>query len=131
MQPTASVQDSAKAKNYFEQKLAFTIGPMELQHMLGSGKCTVVDVRDADDYQKGHIPGAINLPRGSWDNTHALSRDKINVVYYYTQQCHLAANACAAFAAKWFPVMELEGGFETWKEAELEIEQGPQMKAAA
>ncbi len=28
------------------------------------------------------------------------------------------------FAAKWFPVMELEGGFEAWKEHKLEIEQG-------
>jgi rhodanese-related sulfurtransferase len=45
------------------------------------------------------------------------------VVYCYTQQCHLAANACAQFAAKGFPVMELEGGFANWKEHQLDIEE--------
>ncbi|HEV2327155.1 MAG TPA: hypothetical protein VGY56_00015 [Verrucomicrobiae bacterium] len=46
------------------------------------------------------------------------------MVYCYTQQCHLAAHACATFAPKWFPVMELEGGFEVWKEDEMDIETG-------
>ena len=39
-----------------------------------------------------------------------------------TQVCHLAANACVAFASQGFPVMELEGGFTAWKEHDLEIE---------
>ena len=70
--------------------------------------------------------------QGNWDNgARVLSRDKTNVVYCYSQQCHLAAQACVAFASKGFPVMELEGGFGTWKENELRIEQGRQMRAAA
>ena len=132
---SASIQDGGKAKEYFENKVAFTTGPIELSHMLKSGNINVVDVREAEDYEKGHIPGAINLPHGTWDNPHGLIRDKINVVYCYTQQCHLAAHACATFAAKWFPVMELEGGFEVWKEHEMDIETGaareePMRKAA-
>lgn len=122
---TASIQDGQKAKEYFENKVAFTTGPVELSRMIQSGNVKVVDVREAEDYAKGHIPGAISLPKGSWDNPQGLSRDKINVVYCYTQQCHLGANACATLAAKWFPVMELEGGFEVWKEHEMDIEMGP------
>jgi hypothetical protein len=34
----------------------------------------------------------------------------------------LAANAALEFASRGFPVMELEGGFEAWKENELEVE---------
>jgi len=52
-----------------------------------------------------------------------LSREKTNVVYCYTQQCHLGANACLQFAGAVYPVMELEGGFETWKEGDLDIEE--------
>jgi rhodanese-related sulfurtransferase len=26
----------------------------------------VIDVREADDYRKGHVPGAINLPHDKW-----------------------------------------------------------------
>jgi rhodanese-related sulfurtransferase len=84
-----------------------------------------VDVRDAEDYTKGHIPGAINLPKDRWQNPQGLQKDKTNVVYCYTQQCHLAANACVKFASLGFPVMELEGGFGTWKEYELDVEEEP------
>jgi rhodanese-related sulfurtransferase len=92
--------------------------------MLESHSVNVVDVRAAEDFEKGHVPGAINLPQGTWENPQGLAREKTNVVYCYSQQCHLAAHACAAFAAKWFAVMEMEGGFEAWKEHKLEIEQG-------
>lgn len=126
MQQTMSrIHDPAKAKAYFENKLAFTTGPVEVDRWLRSDHNTinVVDVREAEDYAKGHIPGAINLPREKWDSLEGLQKDKTNVVYCYTQQCHLAANACVHFAARGFPVMELDGGFEVWKEHELDIEQ--------
>jgi len=114
-----------KAKAYFEQKLAFTTGPVELSKWIKSREdnLVVVDVREAEDYAKGHIPGAINIPRDKWQNPQGLARDKTNVVYCYTQQCHLAANACLQFSTAGYPVMELEGGFENWRENELEIEE--------
>jgi rhodanese-related sulfurtransferase len=132
MQTITPIQDAQKARAYFENKVAFTTGPIELSRQLESRTFNVVDVRQAEDYEKGHIPGAVNLPKDSWENAaRSLSRDKTNVVYCYSQQCHLAANACVAFASKGYPVMELEGGFETWKENELRVEQGRQMKVAA
>jgi rhodanese-related sulfurtransferase len=96
------IHDPAKAKAYFEDKLAFTTGPVELDRWIKSGEdnLVVVDVRAAQDFAKGHIPGAINLPKDKWDSLQGLNRDKTNVVYCYTQQCHLAANACLHFASK-------------------------------
>ena len=133
MQTKTAVQDPQKARAYFENKVAFTTGPMELSQILESGDVTIVDVREAEDYAKGHIPGAINLPHDAWGNPQGLSKDKTNVVYCYSQQCHLAAQACAAFATQGYPVMEMEGGFNTWEEHDLDIEQGrePQMRKAA
>jgi len=126
MQTTMNqVHDPARARAYFENKLAFTTGPVELDRWIKSGEnnLIVVDVRAAEDFAKGHIPGAINIPREKWDNPQGLSKDKTNVVYCYTQQCHLAANACVHFASGGYPVMELEGGFEVWKEHDLDIEE--------
>ena len=132
MQTTTTIQDSKRARAYFENKVAFTTGPIELSRQLDNHNFNIVDVREAEDYEKGHIPGAVNLPKAGWENAaRSLSRDKTNVVYCYTQQCHLAANACVAFASKEFPVTELEGGFETWQENKLRVEQGRQMKASA
>ena len=117
------MNDPAKAKEYFEAKMAFTTGPVELERRIKQGEnINVVDVRAAEDYVKGHIPGAINLPKNKWDSLAGLHKDEINVLYCYSQVCHLAATAAVEFASKGYPVMELEGGFRTWKEHKLEIE---------
>jgi rhodanese-related sulfurtransferase len=119
------IHPPAAARRYFEDKLAFTTGPVELERWLKTGEdnLVVVDVRATEDFAKGHIPGAISLPREQWDNPQGLSKNKTNVVYCYTQQCHLAANACVRFAAMDYPVMELEGGFQGWKYSQFDIEE--------
>ena len=123
MKTELAIHDPAKAKQYFEDKLAFTLGPVELDHMIKEGtNINIVDVRAAEDYAKGHIPGAINLPKEKWDTLEGLEKEKVNVLYCYTMVCHLAAGAAAHFAGRGFPVMELEGGFETWKEYDLDVE---------
>jgi len=125
MQTINRIHAPEKARAYFEDKLAFTTGPVELERWIKSGEnnLVIVDVREAEDFNKGHIPGAINIPKEEWGNPHGLSHDKTNVVYCYAQQCHLAANACVQFAGKGYPVMELEGGFAVWKEHDLDVEE--------
>ncbi len=128
MQTTTNrIHDPEKARAYFEDKLAFTTGPVELDRMIKSGdnNIVVVDVRAAEDFAKGHIPGSINLPEGSWDNPTGLSKEKVNILYCYTQTCHLAANAAVVFARKGYPVMEMDGGFDAWEANELDIEREP------
>jgi rhodanese-related sulfurtransferase len=115
--------DPAKARQFFADKIAFTTGPVELSHCLkDGGSVAVVDVRFPDDYAKGHIPGAINLPKDKWQTGQGLRKDAVNVLYCYTEQCHLAAFAAVEFAAKGYSVMEMQGGFEAWKASDLEIE---------
>jgi len=117
------ITDPAKAKEYFEAKMAFTTGPVELERMMKQGEnINIVDVRAAEDYAEGHIPGAVNLPKDKWHALTGLRKDKINVVYCYSQVCHLAATAAVEFASKGYPVMELEGGWRTWKDGEFDIE---------
>ena len=117
------ITDPAKAKAYFEAKMAFTTGPVELERMMQQGEAiNVVDVRAAEDYAEGRIPGAINLPKDQWRTLKGLRQDKINVLYCYSHVCHLAAAAAVEFAGKGYPVMELEGGFRVWQEGEFDIE---------
>ena len=128
MQATLTqIPDAAKARAYFEDKVAFSTGPIELDRMIRSGEnnFVAVDVREAEDYAKGHVPGAINLPKERWETLEGLQKNKANIVYCYTQTCHLAANACRLFAGKGYPVMEVEGGFKAWKDYDLDIEREP------
>jgi rhodanese-related sulfurtransferase len=115
--------DPVKAKEYFEDKITFTTGPIELDRMLREEEeLAVIDVRAAEDYAEGHIPGAINLPKEKWETFEGLEKDKTNVLYCYSQVCHLAATAAVEFASNGYPVMEMDGGFKAWREYELEIE---------
>jgi rhodanese-related sulfurtransferase len=120
----SKLNDPAKASEYFRAKMEFTTGPMELSHMLEqrNRNINIVDVRASDDYAKGHIPGAISLPSDKWMTFQGLQKDKLNILYCYTQQCHLAATAAVEFAAHGYPVMELEGGFEEWKAHDLPMD---------
>ena len=112
-----------KAKKFFEAKMDFTTGPMELDQMITAGEnINIIDVRAAEDYAQGHIPGAVNIPKDKWTALQNLSTDKVNIVYCYSEVCHLAATAAKEFAEHGFSVMELEGGFGEWKRCELKIE---------
>lgn len=112
-----------KAVEFFEQKVDFTLGPVELNTMIESDEpITIVDVRRPEDYEKGHIPGAVNLPKERWDTLEGLSHQHTNIVYCYSQQCHLAAKACLEFARHDLHVMELEGGMNEWQKYGMPVE---------
>lgn len=123
MATAVQLVDPAKAKAYFEAKTAFTTGPVELERMIRQGEnIQIVDVRAAEDYAEGHIPGAVSLSKDRWHTIEGLRKDKTNVLYCYSQVCHLAATAAVEFAGKGYPVMELEGGFRAWKDHDMQIE---------
>jgi rhodanese-related sulfurtransferase len=116
------INDPVKAKEYFQAKMAFTTGPIELERTLKGRDVNIVDVRAAEDYAEGHIPSAINLPKDKWQTLEGLRKDKTNVLYCYSHVCHLAAAAAVEFAGKGYPVMEMDGGMRAWREHELDIE---------
>jgi len=110
-------KDTERARKYFEDRVAFTMGPVELKKAINNKEnIVVVDVRKAEDYKNGHIPGAISIPATEFeDRINELSKDKVTILYCYTQQCHLAAKSALKLASKGYPVIELEGGMKTWQ----------------
>ncbi|MHC4214898.1 MAG: rhodanese-like domain-containing protein [Planctomycetota bacterium] len=112
-----------KAKKYFEAKMNFTTGPTELNEMIKHNEnINIIDVRAMEDYSTGHIIQAVNLPKPNWSTFKGLTKDRVNIIYCYSEVCHLAASAARYFAEHDFPVMELEGGFEEWKRFNMPIE---------
>jgi rhodanese-related sulfurtransferase len=108
--------DFESARGHFAARNAFTTGPHELIGMIDRKEdFLIVDVRFPTDYRKGHVPGAVNLPKGKWHDPKGLSKDKLNVLYCYNPTCHMAAEAAAQLIAQGYPVVEMEGGFSTWE----------------
>jgi molybdopterin/thiamine biosynthesis adenylyltransferase/rhodanese-related sulfurtransferase len=76
-----------------------------------------IDVRELDEWQEGHIPGAVHVPRGFLESRiETTVTDKTQPVVVYC-----AGGARSAFAAKslvelgYTDVVSLAGGFTNWK----------------
>ena len=110
-------RNNQRAIEFFENKIAFSIGPFDLNGMLEGKNIQIIGVREKEDFDKSHIPNSISIPASELGNhLNKLSKDKINIVYCYTQQCHLAAKAALHLAQNNYPVLELEGGFHAWRD---------------
>jgi len=118
METMTRVQDPAKARAYFEQKMAFITGPVELDRMLKSHEAiTLIDVREREDFEKGHIPGAINIPHRtmSAESTSRLDRAALIVTYCDGIGCNGSTKGAVNMLNLGFRVKELMGGLDWWK----------------
>ncbi len=111
-----------KAEKFFANRLAFSLGPVELKEKMTQQKLTeahekvvLIDVRAKEDYDAGHIAGAISIPKKELKGKIGeLSRNDIHIIYCYNPYCHLGSKACLVLAREGFPVMELCGGYDAW-----------------
>ena len=124
--------DLARAREHFQAKVDFTTGTHEVLGLIERqlAGVVIVDVRLPSDYRAGHIPGAINLPKGRWENANGLSKDKLHVLYCYSQTCHLAAEAAVELLKQGYRVQEMEGGYATWTAAGYPVEEEASLKTA-
>jgi len=67
-------------------------GPVELERMVQQGQPVhIVDVRAAEDYAEGHIPGAVWVP-GMWPSSHS-SRSRTSTQTAPSTDCASLASA--------------------------------------
>jgi len=125
-------KEQTKAIEFFEQKLAFEIGPIALKYALAAKEpITVVDLRTPELFAKSHIPGAVNLSYEELEkSTGALNKDRTTVVHCYGITCALGAKAALLLAKKGYPVKELFGGFDEYAANDLPLE-GTEVKAGS
>jgi molybdopterin/thiamine biosynthesis adenylyltransferase/rhodanese-related sulfurtransferase len=84
----------------------------------------LLDVREQDEWQEGHLPGAIHVPRGNLESrVEALIPDKSREIVIYC-----AAGSRSAFAAKslselgYDNVASMAGGFVDWKRNGFDVQ---------
>lgn len=78
----------------------------------------LIDVREADEYQAGHIPGAIHAARGVLEfrlsSTPELSARDLKVVLYCKTSGRAALAARAMHDMGYLQVQSIAGGFDAW-----------------
>jgi rhodanese-related sulfurtransferase len=85
----------------------------------------IVDIREPNEYIAGHIPGAINVPRGVLEFSSQLTNRREKVVLYSDSHNRSSLASDNLKLLKFDHVQVLEGGLGTWKEMFPEkIEEG-------
>lgn len=76
----------------------------------------VVDVRTLDEYNQGHIPGAVNMDVTSPEfDSLVQTLDKERKVALYCRSGRRSKIAAERVASVGFRVVELEGGILSWR----------------
>lgn len=109
---------------YFNQRDSLEpISRRELLARTKQGLVTVLDVRPVEEYQAGHIPGAINLPLGDLKKRlKDLPKEQEIIAYCRGPYCVLAFEAVAALRKKGFDARRLEEGYPEWKASGLPVD---------
>ena len=94
------------------------------RELIDSGEPLVLDVREQDEWDEGHVPGAIHIPRGNLESRiERAAPDRARSIVVYC-----AAGNRSAFAAKtleelgYEDVVSLSGGFTDWKRNGFPVE---------
>jgi len=87
----------------------------------------LLDVRSAQLYAAGHVPGAANLPHAKIDASAlaAYPKETLFVVYCAGPHCNGADKAALRLGRLGRPVKLMVGGVAGWKDEGFELEEGP------
>ena len=81
----------------------------------------LIDVREADEYAAGHLPGAIHISRGMLEfklsSNPELSARDLTIVLYCKTSGRAALAACALHDMGYLNVQSISGGFDAWAAA--------------
>lgn len=88
----------------------------ELLERSRMGLVTVLDVRPAEEYAAGHLPGAINITLAELEQQlERLPADKEVIAYCRGAYCVLSFEAVARLREHGFQARRLEQGYPEWK----------------
>ena len=73
----------------------------------------LIDVREADEFASGHLPGAINLPLSDFLERYG-ELDKDKSYHIICQSGARSAQACAFLAGEGYDVINVAGGTSAW-----------------
>jgi rhodanese-related sulfurtransferase len=99
------------------------ISPQDAASKLKGGEAVIVDVREKDEWDEGHIPSATHMSRGTIELDIDEKVPDTNAMII----CHCGGGGRSALAAEslqkmgYKNVRSMAGGFKAWKAAGLPI----------
>lgn len=116
--PVKTAHDLVMAARQKCHEIATEEAPERIRHA-----DVLIDVREADEYAAGHLPGAIHIPRGvlefRMNKAPELERRHAKLVLYCLTGGRAALAACALQDMGYLHVQVVAGGYEGWLAAGL------------
>lgn len=97
------------------------LSPEETRRRVAASGAILVDIREADEYVRRHIPGALSQPLSGWEAAHLMIDPQHDVIFTCRTGLR-TAGACDRLAARISgPAFVLEGGVDAWEKAGLPL----------
>ena len=102
---------NSSSENDYQQ-----ISQEEAKEMMDTQDVIILDVREQDEYDSGHIPGAVLLPVGTIDEETAAEviPEKDSTVLVYCRSGNRSKTASSALAELGYTNIYEFGGINTW-----------------
>lgn len=101
------------------------VGRTALVERAQAGLVAVIDVRPREEFDLGHVPGAVSIPLEELDARLAELDPAAEIVAYCRgAYCLLAVEAVARLRAKGFSARRMEDGMPEWRAAGLPVVAG-------
>ena len=116
-------------REYFESRGAMeAVEGEELLRRVRDGEVTVLDVRPAEEYRAGHIPGALSVPVSELKaRLRELPKAREVVAYCRGPYCVMALEAVQLLRAKGFEAHRMEQGVVDWRARGWRVETGGEL----
>ena len=93
-----------------------SLSTKEFEKAIKSKDVRLIDVRTAEEYKQGHIPGAINIDVNSSDFAERCLKvlGSGETAALYCRSGRRSKNAANILSSRWTSIIELDGGFLSW-----------------
>jgi len=92
------------------------VSPSALRKRMRSGSAILIDVRPADEFEAGHLPGAVNFPLHDLEaRASELPKDREVVAYCRGPYCVQSVKAMEILRSKGVKARRLSAGIHQWK----------------
>ena len=90
------------------------VPPKEVLGYIQRGDSVVIDIRDKELFQKGHIPGAFSMPYETFDETAPILR-KYGTIILCCEHGATSLLLGRRLSQSGYHVLSIGGGMEAWR----------------
>ncbi len=98
-----------------------TLSPDAVAERLRSGQAVLIDVREADEFARRHVPGALSRPLSRFGREALPALGGTDIVFTCRSGMRTGASCAQLAAAAPGPAYVLAGGIDAWARAGLPV----------